>query len=283
MTDLLPTQKTPLASNTNSFPLVSIITVTKNSEHYLEHSITSVIGQTYSNIEYLIIDGKSEDTTLDIIKRHSSSIDYWVSEHDNSMYEAINKGISASNGEIIAVLNSDDRYANKYVVQRVVEFIQSSAVDGIYGDMIVDYGNKIRYKNVFQVSYYDYLISGKGTFVPHATLFITRKCANKVGYYDTRYKYAADYEYILRCLDQCDIKYYPIPIAIFRRHAASITATGRIRPEKKTIIVNNSETNQSTWQNFFVWSWLWLKYYSINATYGLLKKWKFKYMQCRIR
>lgn len=263
-------------------PLVSIITVTKNSENYLEQSIKSVIEQTYDNIEHIIIDGKSNDSTLDIIKKHETSLAYWASEIDNSMYEAINKGIRACSGEIIAVLNSDDRYANKSVIESIVQFFKKTAADGIYGDLIIDYGKKFSYKNVFQVSYYDYLISGKGTFVPHPTLFITRNCLQNVGYYDTHYKYAADYDYILRCLYQCRIKYHSIPITIFRRHSASITATGKIKPEKIDIIKNISGPPLPTLKTFLIRLRLWLKYYGLNATFGVLKKWKLKYAHFRI-
>ena len=89
---------------------ISIITVTKNSEKFLEENINSLKNQSYKNFEHIIIDGKSTDKTLEIIKKHEDKIDYWVSELDNGLYDAMNKGIEVSTGDIIGILNSDDIY-----------------------------------------------------------------------------------------------------------------------------------------------------------------------------
>ena len=94
----------------SSLPLISIITVVFNGEKYLEETIQSVINQTYPNVEYIIIDGGSTDGTLDIIKKYEDKIDYWVSEKDDGMYEAIHKGFMLSTGEIYSWLNADDKY-----------------------------------------------------------------------------------------------------------------------------------------------------------------------------
>ena len=96
-------------------PLVSIITVSFNSEKHINKTINSVLSQTYSNIEYLIIDGKSTDSTCEIISKYGSKIDFFLSESDESMYDAINKGIKKSSGDLIAILNSDDVYYDENV------------------------------------------------------------------------------------------------------------------------------------------------------------------------
>ena len=91
-------------------PLVSIITVVLNGESHLEHTINSVLCQTYENLEYIIIDGGSSDGTQDIIRKYQDKIDYWISESDDGIYDAMNKGILQAKGELIGILNSDDWY-----------------------------------------------------------------------------------------------------------------------------------------------------------------------------
>jgi len=188
-------------------PLVSIITVTKDAEQFLELCIQSVICQSYPNIEYIVFDGMSVDSTLEIIKQYENHIDYWTSQADISMYDAINKAIEKSTGDIVAILNSDDRYVNNDVISNVVNAITQTNADGIYGDMFIDYGKYSRYKKVFQVSFDQLLVSGKGTFVPHPTLFLKRDFVKTVGLYDLKFKYASDFEFILRCLKKLKIYY----------------------------------------------------------------------------
>ena len=94
--------------NKNLNPLISIITVVKNNEKYLEETIQSIINQKFKNFEYIIIDGKSSDRTLEIIKKYNTEIDYWISEDDKGIYDAFNKGINIANGELIGFVNSDD-------------------------------------------------------------------------------------------------------------------------------------------------------------------------------
>lgn len=248
----------------DNIPLVSVITVTKNAEEYLEQSLLSVINQTYPNIEYLIFDGLSNDSTVDIIKKYDEYIDAWSSEADGSMYEAINKAITRSNGDIVAILNADDRYFDYDVVSHMVEAMAMSGADGIYGDLIVDYGDTRQYKKVFQVSFEEYLLSGKGTFVPHVTLFLKKSCFDEVGLYNQQYKYAADYDFMLRCLSQCRIKYCAMPVAIFRRHPGSITATGKIRAERINILRYYDIAKYPLLRKLVLRNWLWFKYYSLN-------------------
>ena len=100
---------------------VSIITVCFNSELTIEDTILSIIKQDYKNIEYIIIDGKSLDSTVEIIQKYNDHIDYFISENDNGIYDAMNKGISKATGEIIGILNSDDFYPNKYILSNVVK------------------------------------------------------------------------------------------------------------------------------------------------------------------
>jgi len=119
-------------------PLISIITVVFNGEKYLEETIQSVINQTYDNVEYIIIDGGSTDGTLDIIKKYEDQIDYWVSEKDNGIYDAMNKGIDLAAGKWINFMNAGDRFYNKKVLDKIVT--------KLFSDIVCAYGNA-RWKN----------------------------------------------------------------------------------------------------------------------------------------
>ncbi|TCK18103.1 glycosyltransferase involved in cell wall biosynthesis [Thiogranum longum] len=253
-----------------NMPLVTIITVTKNSESYLEETIESVITQSYPNIEYLIIDGKSDDGTVDIIKKYEKHIAYWCSEPDGSMYHAINKGIQRSNGDIIAVLNSDDRYYSNEAVETAVDLLRKGDAVGVYGNMLVDYGKKLRTRRVFDVSFESYLMSMKGTFVPHITLFVKRSVINELNGYQEKYRYAADYDFILRVLKNYRLQFIPVTLAVFRRHASSITASGKIAPERDLVLQDNGLYEYSIFRRKFTYFWGWVKYYALNSL-GLVK------------
>lgn len=117
----------------NGQPLISVITVVFNNEAHLEATILSVIEQSYDNLEYIIIDGGSSDGTLDIIKKYEDRIDYWVSEDDRGLYDAMNKAINASGGSWLNFLNSGDLYADKHVIAKTL-MLSSQDKDAIYSD-----------------------------------------------------------------------------------------------------------------------------------------------------
>src|SRR4030066_1450145 len=115
---------------------VSIITVCLQSAETIEGTIKAVLSQDYKDIEYIVVDGGSTDGTLDIIKRYKNKIAKVISEPDNGLYDAMNKGLRSSKGDIVATLNSDDVYADQTIVSQMVEFIQSNNLDAVYGDLI---------------------------------------------------------------------------------------------------------------------------------------------------
>lgn len=255
-------------------PLVSIITVTKNSEKFLEETIQSVINQTYPNIEYIIIDGLSNDNTLQIIKKYENKINYCISEIDHSMYDAINKGIKISTGDIIAILNSDDCYVDQNVVTKIVDYMIKRNAFGVYGDVIILNDNKKRYRKHFQISYEGLLISGQCTFVPHPTLFLRREFIKDIGLYNLEYKYGSDFDFILRCLKSQILSYYSIPITVFRRHAYSISSSGKIEYEKNIILKKYMSKNFLFYKKYFK-SFYWIKFIIINLIHNLFT-WRFK-------
>tara|TARA_B100000123_G_scaffold266086_1_gene237873 strand:+ start:424 stop:1164 length:741 start_codon:yes stop_codon:yes gene_type:complete len=166
---------------------ISIITVTKNSEKFLVENINSLKNQSYKNFEHIIIDGKSTDKTLEIIKKHEDKIDYWVSESDNGLYDAMNKGIKVSTGDIIGILNSDDIYFSDTLKLVNRYFSEQENLDFLFGTVE---------KHKLMHGYYPDRIKWTfGFYTTHSVGFFIKKSSQmKVGFYDTRYKYSADYD-----------------------------------------------------------------------------------------
>lgn len=182
--------------------LISIITVVYNGEKFIENAIQSVINQTYKNIEYIIIDGDSKDKTVDIIKKYEHKISYWISEKDSGLYDAMNKGIKATKGDIIGIINSDDFYADDTVLEKVQAlFEKNPKTQAIYSDLVyvdADDTNKVvRYWNS------DNIKSFKSGWHPaHPTFFVKRDLYEKYGLFDTSFKISADYELMLRFIEK---------------------------------------------------------------------------------
>lgn len=183
-------------------PKISIITVVYNGEKYLEKTIQSIIGQSYNNVEYIIIDGGSTDGTIDIIKKYEERIDYWVSEKDNGIYDAMNKGINLSSGEIIGIVNADD-YLYLNTLENINKCFNDRKVDFTYGDLdIIDLdGNFLNKTSSLGIKNSKYKLFKQMPFL-HPTMFIRKKVYDIIGLYDTKYKLSADYDFILKLIEK---------------------------------------------------------------------------------
>jgi glycosyltransferase involved in cell wall biosynthesis len=257
-----------------SKPLISIITVVYNGEKYLEETIQSIINQTYDNIEYIVIDGGSIDGTIDIIKKYEDRIDYWVSEQDKCMYDGINKGIRLAMGQIIANQNSDDYYCDERVISDVIKFFCRDNIDGIYGNIIKYDENKNIFKNVkvSQVNYKQLLLSRHCTFVPPPAFFLKKTCYKELEYFDITYRYASDFDLILKAIKKYDILHFDRFVSIFRLHDMSITSSGKIDSERLQVLSKNNIEDYSFFDKIFVYYFGWIKYKIING----LEKYKYK-------
>jgi len=171
-------------------PLVSIITATYNSEDTIHKAIKSVKYQSYENIEYIIVDGGSKDSTTDII-REEKLIDKYISEQDKGIYDAWNKGIKLSSGNIIGTLNSDDWYEMD-AVKRAVKTFKNKEVSLVHGDMVV-WGKSRR---IWRAE--DRCYSHISAPFNHPTCFIKSKVYEELGLYDNTYGTAGDYDFMLR-------------------------------------------------------------------------------------
>ncbi len=182
---------------------VSIITPTFNSAETLEDTVKSVLFQNYPDIEYIIIDGKSTDNTLDIVKKYK--IDKVISEPDKGIYDAMNKGIRLASGDVVGILNSDDIYVSKNVIDKVVKAIKE--VDCCWGNLLyVDRKDENKVIRKWFSSEYKEGLFKKGWHPPHSTFFVKKSVYDKHGVFNLNFKIAADYELMLRFLEKHKIK-----------------------------------------------------------------------------
>jgi glycosyltransferase involved in cell wall biosynthesis len=196
---------------------ISLITVTYNSEKYLEECIVSVIRQNYKNIEHIIIDGQSADSTVSIIERYSSNISHWISEKDNGIYHAINKGMRLATGDIIGLLNSDDVLASSDVISTIVNCFTANKIDSLYGDLVyVDQYNIDKVVRTWRGQNYKRDRFKYGWMPAHPTFYFKRELVDQFGAYESHYFTAADYELMTRYLFLHKVSSFYLPKLIVR-------------------------------------------------------------------
>lgn len=193
---------------------ISIITVCYNSANTLETTILSVKMQTYSNIEYIIVDGGSSDSTLEIIKKYEVGFDgnyKWISEPDSGLYDAMNKGINLATGDVIGLINSDDLFCDERAVEKVMmAFDERPKLDSVYADLY--YVSQNNTENIVRK-----WITGKqrlfklGWHPAHPTLYLKKSVFEKFGSFNTDFKLAADFEFMLRVFDRYKISTFYLP------------------------------------------------------------------------
>ena len=205
---------------------ISLITATYNSGRVLRTALDSVLKQTYSNIEYVIVDGVSKDNTMDIVHEYEALFEgrmKWISEPDKGIYDAMNKGIQMTTGDIIGILNSDDFFTSNDVLEKVATGF-SGDIDAVYGDVhfvhpddlnhcVRYYSSKIFKRNLMRLG-----------FIPaHPTFYCRRNCFVQFGYYKNDYKIAADFDLLLRFIyvNNIRIKYLPMDMVTMRLGGAS--------------------------------------------------------------
>jgi glycosyltransferase involved in cell wall biosynthesis len=203
---------------------VSIITVSHNSVKTISDTIKSVLAQSYSNIEYIVVDGSSTDGTVELIKSFGSRISKFISEPDCGIYDAINKGIGLATGEIVGIVNSDDFFYNNDVIGKVVQAFSENDIDAVIGDAQfvdpVQTSKIVRYysSKSFSVSKFKY-----GFMPAHPSFYVKREFFDKFGYYKTDYKIGADFELLIRFLyiNNLKCKYLEMPFLSMRMGGVS--------------------------------------------------------------
>jgi len=185
-----------------SEPLISIITVVRNGGKILEETILSVINQTYGNIEYIIVDGASTDNTIAIIKKYENRINYWVSEPDRGIYDAMNKGLSFTKGIWINFMNCGDKFANSSVLEDIFSTVYDDKISFLYSDFYMKY-NDMDTMGTLHIANY-----GKGNILHQAILY-KKELHEKLGYYIVTNKIIiSDYLFFcsvdLNCIQKID-------------------------------------------------------------------------------
>lgn len=220
-----------LVNDQGTHPKISVITIVRNGMPFVEQTIDSVLGQRYSNLEYIVIDGGSTDGTVEIIKIHESGITKWVSEKDEGIADAFNKGLSFATGDYILFLNSDDALANQNVLADIAETIVDNKFPPlIYGDCdVLDRGSdKILYRAVIKFSREGLR---RGQMIPHPSLFTNRRYFENYGSFDARFKIAMDYEWLLRGGLKERIVHIPLLVTKVRNGGISTLDQGRVVAE----------------------------------------------------
>jgi glycosyltransferase involved in cell wall biosynthesis len=252
-------------------PLVSIITVTYNALENLEQTMQSVFSQTYPHIEYLIVDGLSNDGTVQMIKKYESKLSLWVSENDNGIYDAMNKGISRAKGELIGMINAGDYYEPE-AVKSVVEIYLKNKETGIFHgniNMLNKDGSffKLKKPNTDLTELY------KGISLFHSTFFVPASIYKEKGLYDIRFKVSADFDFALRCY-LGGVKFYYIDkvIANFRLGGFSSSEGVGGMYESQDILLKNGFSSDVVNSVLQEWKKMQRKKKILTTGYNLLKK-----------
>ena len=203
---------------------VSIITCTYNSASTIVETVASITNQTYPDIEYIIIDGNSEDRTLELAKASSDRIALIISEPDKGIYDALNKGLKKSSGDIIGLLHSDDELTSDTIIEEVIKKFNQTSADIVYGDLIyVSNMNKDKIVRYWKGNPFDRNLINKGWMPAHPAMFIRRDVYLKYGPYDIQYHISADYDLILRLMQISDLKIEYLPRVITKMRKGGVS------------------------------------------------------------
>jgi glycosyltransferase involved in cell wall biosynthesis len=230
---------------------LSIVTINYNNAADLDKTIQSVIQQTWKDFEYIVIDGGSSDASVEIIKQNEERIDYWVSEKDNGIYHAMNKGISKSSGDYLLMLNSGDMLAGEEVLEKIFGK-DCYNEDLLIGDVYKAYNGKLFDKKCFP----DTLTFGflRRQALSHQGTFIKKKLHYIVGFYDESLKYSSDWKFFILAICKYNVSYKHIPSFVTVCDCGGLTYNpanfAEIRSETGLILAQNFPTFISDYAEF---------------------------------
>jgi glycosyltransferase involved in cell wall biosynthesis len=202
----------------------SVITVCFNSEESIERTILSIKAQTYKNIEYIIVDGFSIDRTNEIINTYKDIVSIHISEPDNGLYDAMNKGIRLATGDVIGILNSDDIIADSLTIQKLADSIGS--YDGVYGD--VGFYSDSHFKNKkrhYSSKSFSKDKFSRGMMPAHPSFYVKKECYEKAGLYRTDFKIAADFDMLLRFFQLKDTSFLYVNDEIVKMRLGGVSTS----------------------------------------------------------
>ncbi|ELS01705.1 glycosyl transferase [Xenococcus sp. PCC 7305] len=255
----------------HNLPLVSIITVVFNGESELEETIQSVIRQSYNNIEYIIIDGASNDKTLDIIRRYEPQISFWCSEKDEGIYDAMNKGIKVAQGQLIGLINCGDTYLEN-AISEVVNIYNKNIQDN---PLLVITGAMYRFdpekNHRFRIAKSQNILDSKinrGMPINHPATFITKDTYEKLGLFKTKYRICGDYDLVFRLYHSSLVQF------VFTQQEIANMKLGGVSEQFSSIWIRCQEHFQIRKNNLWLLHNLWIcvSFYMITAAKFILKK-----------
>lgn len=230
---------------------VSIVTVCYNSAETIGDTIKSVLSQSYSDVEYIIIDGQSTDSTLDVVKKYKDSIDIIISEPDKGIYDAMNKGIALATGDVVGMLNSDDFYIDEFVIETVVREFENKKVDCVYADLVyVNHDNPTKVQRYYDSSCFTKSRIARGWMPAHPTLFVNKSIYNQYGNYKLNYKIGADFEIVARLIGKHGISYSYIQKPLVKMGLGGVSTSGL-----KSIYINIKEVVMACRENDIYTNW----------------------------
>ena len=220
---------------------LSVITVSYNSAATIADTLQSVSEQSHPDIEHIIIDGASTDATLALVKQHGLHVATLVSEQDQGIYDAMNKGLALATGEVVGFLNSDDCYADSRVCERIAKAMLPRGVDACYGDLIfVDQHRPDRVLRYWKAGTYTKGDCARGWMPPHPTFYARKRIYENHGGFDLSFRMAADFEMSLRLMDVVGVNAVHIPEVLVRMRTGGASNRGL-----GSLIRNNRETSRA--------------------------------------
>ena len=203
---------------------ISVITAVYNRHQTVGQALDSVLSQSYPAVESIVIDGASTDGTLAVLESYRPRLGVLISERDQGIYDALNKGIKHATGDVVGFLHADDVFENCEVLAKVAVAFQDPVIDAVYGDLVYvrhdDINKVIRY---WKSGHYNDAALSRGWMPPHPTFYVRRSVYERLGGFDTRYRIAADYDTVLRFLAVGKIRAAYIPDVLVRMRAGGIS------------------------------------------------------------
>jgi len=252
---------------------ISIITVVLNGAKTITSTLQSISSQKYQNKEHIIIDGGSTDNTLSILTEYRGHDFKVITGSDQGIYDAMNKGIDCSRGDIIGFLNSDDTYSNDFVLSSIATAFEDETIDVSYGDLLyvdLNISKALRYWQSCDFQ--------KGKFFdgwapPHPTFYIRKSAIPRVGNFDMNYGHASDFEFMLRCLEIYNLKSIYIPRVLIKMRIGGVTSSGYYGIINQNLKILKACKNYSS--DFSIINFLIKKIISKFKEFKLAEKYKF--------
>lgn len=210
-----------------AYPLISVITVCYNSAATLGRALQSVADQDWTRVEHIVIDGASRDGTGGIIEQFRSRLAHVLSEPDEGIYDAMNKGLDRASGDIVCFLNADDQYASNSVLSRVATLMYQHHLDALMGDVgFFHEANPLRMVRRYRSNHFTPGRLAWGWMPAHPALFLSRAVVQRVGRFKTDYRIAGDYEFIVRAFHGHEVRYRHLPEVLVNMQTGGASTRG---------------------------------------------------------